>query len=234
MKQLARTLDQLADPVTVFFRNDDAGWEQDRLASLIALFAERGFPLDLAVIPAALDPATARELLALRRTWPALGLHQHGYAHINHERSGGRKCEFGEARPLARQLADVIAGRERLNGLLGDWDPIFTPPWNRCSAELCLALGDHGFALLSTDRQRGDAGAITQLPVQLDWNRARREGQLEAKLCTLFETARGPAGIMFHHATMDQPAREELAVFLDVLSECSTIEALPMRHWLGE
>ncbi len=51
MKQLARTLDKLTGQVAIFFRDDDAGWEQDRLTSLVSLFAQRGLPLDLAVIP---------------------------------------------------------------------------------------------------------------------------------------------------------------------------------------
>lgn len=234
MSKLARTIERLPGQVTVFFRCDDGGWEQEKFAKLAGLFDDRKLPLDLAVIPAALDPQNAAELQDMRRDHPALGLHQHGYAHVNHEHTGNRKCEFGEARPLARQVADVIAGRERLNALLGDCDPIFTPPWNRCSSGLCHELADHGFALLSTDGRRSDAGVIGQLPVSLDWDRARRENRAEDRLCELLETSRGPIGIMLHHATMDDEARSQLSVVLDTLAASQKIEALPMRHWLGE
>lgn len=234
MKQLAQTLGRLEAPVHLFFRCDDAGWDQPALESLAMLFAERDLPLDLAVIPAALDPETAQGLLALRQMLPSLGLHQHGYAHVNHQPAAERKCEFGPARPVQRQIADVIAGRERLNALLGDWDPIFTPPWNRCSAELAGALGDHGFVLLSTDGHRTDAGAIGQLPVCFDWDRMRREDRTEERLCELFEAPQGPLGIMLHHAAMDDAARTDLAGLLDLIANCPSIEPLPMRHWIGE
>ena len=43
----------------------------------------------------------------------ASALHQHGLAHVNHEREG-RKCEFGPARAAAAQRRDIAAGRARL------------------------------------------------------------------------------------------------------------------------
>ncbi len=194
MKALEAKLATLDAPVELFFRNDDAGWAQDRLEALIELFAARQVPLDCAVIPASLDAPTARDLCALRNAFPLLGLHQHGYAHSNHEPADSRKCEFGPARPLERQLADVIAGRERLDGLLGAWDPIFTPPWNRCSAATLQGLASHGFALVSTDRHRDDLGTIAQLPVTLDWQRAQREGRLEAALIAALARHPRPRG----------------------------------------
>src|ERR671910_917935 len=112
-----------AAPVPVFFRDEDPGG-----ASVV--------PVDLAVIPCALGPELARELLARD-----VGLHQHGLAHANHEREG-RKHEFGPSRAAARQRADIAAGRARLEALLGDRvGPIFTPPWNRCTIATgrCLA-----------------------------------------------------------------------------------------------
>src|SRR3954447_1568726 len=104
-----------------FFRDDDAGWGDERLIALLDVFEARATWVDLAVIPAALGTGLACELLARER----VGLHQHGFAHANHEREGRRKCEFGAARPAARQLADIGAGRSRLQALLGDrLDPV--------------------------------------------------------------------------------------------------------------
>lgn len=234
MTALAFALARLTAPVEVFFRNDDAGWAQDRLSALVAVFADRDLPIDCAVIPAALDEATAHELCALRAAYPLLGLHQHGFAHANHEPAGSRKCEFGLSRPPDRQLADIIAGRERLDGLLGRWDRIFTPPWNRCSAAALGQLRAHGFALLSTDRLSDEVDLIAQLPVTLDWQRAQREGRLDTALAAAFTNTDAPVGIMLHHGEMDAGARDELACALDLIAATPLVRAQPMRRWIGE
>lgn len=234
MTAFETALTRLTAPVEVFFRNDDAGWAQDRLAALVAVFADRGLPIDCAVIPAALDEVTAQELRALRDAFPLLGLHQHGFAHANHEPAGSRKCEFGPSRPADRQLADIIAGRERLDGLLGRWDRIFTPPWNRCSAATLGQLRAHGFALLSADRLSDEVGTIAQLPVTLDWQRAQREGGLDAALAAAFTNAAAPIGIMLHHGEMDAEARDRLARALDLIAATPLVRAHPMRRWIGE
>jgi hypothetical protein len=87
---LRATLDREPGPTTFFFRDDDAGWCDERLFALLEVFERRGAPLDLAVIPQALSAKLARELGAWWRAMP-LGVHQHGFAHLNHELLG-RKC----------------------------------------------------------------------------------------------------------------------------------------------
>src|SRR5918912_1563742 len=103
-------LDAAAGPVEVFFRDDDAGWSDGRLLDLLDAFADRCVVLDLAVIPAALEPWLAGELRD-RADLGEVRLHQHGYAHVNHE-PAGRKCEFGPSRGRAAQAGDIAAGRE--------------------------------------------------------------------------------------------------------------------------
>ena len=49
-------------PVPVFFRDDDAGWDDTRLFELLDRFAACSLPVDLAVIPMELDLAPAGEL----------------------------------------------------------------------------------------------------------------------------------------------------------------------------
>ena len=145
-------LDAAPAPVPVFFRDDDAGWGDERLLALLDAFAERELPVDLAVIPRELDAGLARELRAR-----PVGLHQHGLAHVNHEREG-RKCEFGPARDAAAQRRDIAEGRERLTGLLGDRvDPIFTPPWNRCTTDTGRVLAELGFSRAVARGARGAA-----------------------------------------------------------------------------
>ena len=152
----------------VFFRDDDAGWDDARLFDLLDLFDSRGVPLDLAVIPEELDAGLAR---ALSRG--ASALHQHGFAHVNHEREG-RKCEFGPARDVVDQVRDIVAGQQRMRVLLGDRvDPIFTPPWNRCTPDTGRALAPLGFEVLSRESRAEPLGepGLLELPVSVDFVR---------------------------------------------------------------
>ncbi len=171
---VAEALDAAPAAVRVFFRDDDAGWSDDRLRVLLDRFAAHGLPLDLAVIPKALRGSLARELRA--RAGDRLALHQHGLAHANHEPEG-RKFEFGPSRSRDAQRADIEAGRELLFERLGELvQPIFTPPWNRCTAETGEVLVELGFTALSRDRTAGRLGlpGLAELPIDVDWFATRR------------------------------------------------------------
>ncbi len=206
-------LDSAPSAVPVFFRDDDAGWGHARLLVLLDAFAERGLPVDVAVIPAELDAGLARELR--ERT---VGLHQHGLAHVNHEREG-RRCEFGPARGAAVQRRDIAAGRERLADRLGDRvDPIFTPPWNRCTADTGRVLADLGFSVLSREARAEPLGVpgLLELPVSVDYVRLSPE-----ELGTRIAAAIGdgaPVGLMFHHAVMDGADLRRAADLLSLLA----------------
>ena len=91
--------------------------------------------IDLAVIPMELSPRLARQLQARSESERrVISWHQHGFAHANHE-STERKHEFGPSRPGWLQRRDVVEGQARVRDLLGNSDPIFTPPWNRCTRQ---------------------------------------------------------------------------------------------------
>ena len=209
LQPVEEALDAAREPVRVFFRDDDAGWDDARLLALLDVFASHELPVDLAVIPLELDAGLARELAAR----PKVGLHQHGLAHANHERAG-RKCEFGAARGLEAQRRDIEAGRARLADLLGDRvDPIFTPPWNRCTADTGAALAELGFRVLSRESRAEPLGVpgLLELPIHVDWVRLPPL-ELGARIAAAIR-AGGPVGLMFHHAVM-----EDLRPLSDLLS----------------
>jgi hypothetical protein len=239
LEPLRAALDRAPEPVTVFFRDDDAGWRDDRLRTLLDLFAARDVPIDLAAIPLDATPALAAELCA-RADAGLVGVHQHGFAHVNHEREG-RKCEFGPSRDLDAQLADIRAGRERLGELFGAaLQPMFTPPWNRCTADTGAALLELGVGVLSRDRTAVPLAlpGLAELPVQVDWF-AKRKGERLGRAAVgeqLGARAAEPAplGVMLHHAEMEDEDMAATAELLDLVSAHGSARCLSMAAVLAE
>jgi hypothetical protein len=211
LRNLLTSLAQAAEPVEVFFRDDDAGWADERLLELIDRFCEHALPLDLAVIPAELTEELAAQLIAR-----PVGLHQHGYAHTNHQLEG-RKCEFGPARSRSQQLEDIARGRERLQSWLGArLDPFFTPPWNRCTVDTGSVLAELEFALLSRESKAEPLGALPELPVHLDVARLSAS-ELDERFAALVGAGE-PIGVMFHHAVMEPAEMARASALLELLA----------------
>jgi len=237
LEPLRRVLDAAPGEVEFFFRDDDAGWRDDRVHALLSLFERYAVPLDLAVIPTALGADLARELSARLHAAPKLlGVHQHGYSHCNHE-AGGRKCEFGDARSRATQRRDLAAGAAMLRESFGSRvDPIFTPPWNRCNAATVDCLVELEYDALSRDRGAAplDPRGLCELPVDIDWCKAlapapQAREQLGRALASAAASARA-AGVMLHHAVMTDADLAPLAELLRLLSSHPASRCLLMRE----
>lgn len=235
---LRAALDAAPVPIDFFLRDDDAGWNDPRLFALLDCTAHAGVPIDLAVIPQATSAALATALCAHKAAAPRLiGLHQHGFAHVNHE-SEGRKCEFGAARSVDAQLDDLIGGRERLLELFsGGLDPFFTPPWNRCGEATPVLLAELGFAALSRSRGAPLQSALPELPVDVDWCKHRRPGgegiaRIAAELAQRV-AAGGPVGLMLHHAVMDDDDLRLLSTLFAQTTGHAQARWRPMRELLG-
>jgi peptidoglycan/xylan/chitin deacetylase (PgdA/CDA1 family) len=216
-------------PADVFFRDDDAGWRDDRLFALLRVFDEHDSPLDVAVIPAALTEAAAAVLRA--RAGPRLGLHQHGFAHRNHE-PVGRKHEFGPSRSRADQRRDIEDGAARLRRLLGDAldADTFTPPWNRCTEITGRCLRELGFRTLS--RESGTAPlelpGLRELPVDVDWCRLEPAAVADRLAAAIAQPR--PAGVMLHHAVMDAADRARVGDLLTLLQRHGNARRRLMRE----
>jgi peptidoglycan/xylan/chitin deacetylase (PgdA/CDA1 family) len=216
-------LDAAPAPVDVFFRDDDAGWGTDRLLALLDVFARHDVPLDLAVIPTALDEQLAAELLR-RAASQRVHLHQHGYAHDNHE-PDGRKYEFGPHRSRDEQQRDIAAGAARLRDLLGVTQPIFTPPWNRCTADTGRALVALGFEVLPREARAEPLGidGLAEIPIRVDWVKADATQRLASAI-----GEGGRTGVMFHHAAMDAGALARADELLALLARDDRVRAAPI------
>lgn len=212
-------LDRAQAPVRFFLRDDDAGWDDARLFGLLDCVEQAGVAIDLAVIPQVVHDRLAKELCARRDAAPDhLGLHQHGHAHLNHE-AEGRKCEFGPSRPVEAQRRDIVTGRARLAECFGGrLDRIFTPPWNRCTAETPALLAELGFAALSRDAGAFKQQALPEIPVHVDWCKERRtdrSGRTLAEAIARHVVAGNTVGVMLHHAQMEA---SDLALLLTWLT----------------
>jgi hypothetical protein len=244
---LHAALDAAPAPVSFFLRDDDGGWDDAHLLALLDTTERAGVPIDLAMIPCATSDALAASLvLRLRAAPDRVGVHQHGFAHANHE-SSGRKCEFGGARGIDAQRDDLAAGRKRLRAHFGSaLDAIFTPPWNRCSPATPALLADLGFRALSRDRPRDNDSAaqrwLPEIAVDLDWSKqlrlAAQHGDDDAlpriahelARCIAEHGARSPIGVMLHHADMQPAHLAQLEALLRGVKAHPRARWLPMRE----
>jgi hypothetical protein len=235
-------LDASASPVDFFLRDDDAGWDDERLFALLRCTERARVPIDLALIPQATGVALAAELRAcFDAAGGQIGLHQHGHSHHNHETTE-RKCEFGPTRDLDAQRRDLVAGREHLRTLFGArLDAFFTPPWNRCSVATPSLLAELGYAGLSRDRTAFPQQDLPELAVDVDWCRQQRlalergEGTGDAIAFELARHVRAGAtlGLMLHHAQMSDVELECLQTWLSAWARHPNARWCPMRELLG-
>ncbi len=167
-----------------------------------------------------------------------VGVHQHGYAHTNHEQAG-RKCEFGAARDADAQAADIAAGR----GAPGR--RVSARPSTRCSrrrgtvarATTAGAVLAAGHRVLSRDVSAGrlDVPGLAEVPVTVDWS-ARRKGvprrPLERGRAIASGIAGGgPVGVMLHHAVLVPRDRAELGRLLAAVTasgRCARRRSAPL------
>ena len=224
-------------PVTFFVRDDDAGWGDERLHRLLDITQSFNVPIDIAAIPDAVSAALARDLRhAVGQADAIVSVHQHGFAHVNHE-PNGRKAEFGPSRSAAHQRGDIAAGREKLQDAFGvALAPIFTPPWNRCTATTVDALVELGFEMLSRDAGAPvlSARGLEELPVHLDWtgHHGTRQGPAAwgATIASCITVADGPLGLMLHHAAMAGNDRRLLSELLELLTTHENVRLRSMTQ----
>ena len=243
LSPVLRALDARSEPLICFVRDDDAGWDDDALLALLDTMAAAGVAIDLAVIPQATGTALATELCRRADAAPArLGLHQHGYAHANHETTG-RRCEFGDNRPPDAQRRDVVRGRALLRDLFGlRLDDIFTPPWNRCAPGTPALLAEAGLAALSRDHTAPPQHHLPELAVDIDWCKHRSgsgvdAGALAHTLLAAVQSRQAgtqPLGLMLHHAQMPAADLRLLARWLPALARHPQLRFMAMRDVLAD
>jgi len=235
------TLDSVSKPINFFFRDDDAGWNNDELLVLLDFFESHEVPIDIAVIPRFLNEDILNLIRPrVKRSPQIIDAHQHGYAHVNHEQAG-RKSEFGNARSFAQQLIDIRTGRFLFEEAFGVATfSIFTPPWNRCTEVTARCLQEAGFQVVSRDLTATpfQGPGLIELPISIDWF-GKHKGdrltfeELGAQTANAIST-QPQVGIMLHHAVMKQSDFEHLHNLLSLLSTHSNASYRLMKDIVGQ
>lgn len=227
---MAAELDRLSSalalrdaPLTLWWRDDDAGAADPRLGRLLSLAERASIPLALAVIPARLEPGTIDKVAA----HPTVTVAQHGWSHANHGAPGERKIELGgkvNDRDLIRSLA---FGYDLLTRTFGSRvAPVIVPPWNRFAERLEVPLENLGFRAVSGLASGAPRrGLLPRIDVHLDamqWRPAARWlglGDIVGRLCRLLAAGASTIGLMTHHLRMNENDFEELQALLRFLAE---------------
>lgn len=232
-----QALDQAQSPVQCFFRDDDAGWDDQRLFELLNLFRQYEVPIDLAVIPTCLSKDLIGRLkLRIYKQDQKIGLHQHGYSHTNHQ-TEGRKCEFGDSREPDQQFSDIEIGQQILKQSFHDsLQAFFTPPWNRCTQATVDVLESLGFSALSRDSSASPLqfNQLREIPVHIDWFCKRKGVRVDFNRIGLQMAEHiqqhNTLGIMLHHQITDAEERNVLAELLNFLTRHESIQLSLMKE----
>jgi len=224
----------------VFFRADDVGAGGRAFEALCQLFQHHNIPLAMSVVPAWLSAARQRQLFECAPLeGPLWGWHQHGWRHVNWQRSG-KKAEFGDHRPFEKQWRDIWQGRQKMLNVFQDYFiPVFTPPWNRLSVSTIKILQQLDFRAVSIPKPLpkglNAATGLKNLRVQLDLH-TRKTKDREQDFQNLLEelTAalgrKEPSGIVIHHQRMTPFAFRFLDKLLRVLTDRGQVAFLSMRE----
>ncbi len=220
----------------VWWRDDDATLPSPALDRLLALSAEFGIPLHLAVIPQPATDALARRLLSEPRVFVL----PHGWQHRNHAPADQKKAEFGAHRKVRIMLEEIAAGWHRISEMFsGQALPVFTPPWNRISPEVVARLPEIGLRAVSTFGPRkaklGTAG-VRQVNTHIDpiaWHAggglldvkqldAQMAAELQSRRSGLFDNSE-PYGLLTHHLVQDEATWSFTEALLQTFTQCGVI-----------
>ena len=215
-EEISRARD-LGRSVEFWWRDDDTAGPAPALDRLLALSADAGVPVALAVVPLSADPAWRAQFGA------QVSVLQHGADHANRAAPGEKKTEFSASEAPQAALARLVAARKRLEAQAADrFVPVLAPPWNRLPQQLVPRLAGAGFRGLSQYGQRPSAEpsrGLRQVNTHVDiiaWRSGRGfVGEPEALRAASRHLAAKRAGSadpdeatgwLTHHACHDEPA----------------------------
>jgi hypothetical protein len=207
-------------PPTLFFRDDDLGWDQPSLKRMLDIFKLRNHKLNAAAIPTECQSLklTASDFKEYKGS---LEISTHGFAHQAHS-SIPKKSEYAPDRSTQEVLSELWLGKEILSVAFDElYFPAFTPPWNRIDDKFLPALSTTGYRCLSRYGQP-QSNLINEINVTLDlhtdkknqWQNVELIGaEIERQLQT-----NSRVGIMLHHCKMSDKDFDNLDLLLQDLN----------------
>lgn len=211
----------MTQPVTIWWRDDDATEDTAALDRLLQLKRRWRVPLSLAVIP-----EKAQTSLAYAVQEKDIDILVHGFAHVNHASPNERKAEFTLNRDIATMRNELAEGLAKLKRLLPQALPVFVPPWNRFPNALMDELPRTGYGGVSawgpeSEGAKQNGLTIANMHIDLiDWRNGAAAKPFQT-LKTELETrvASGPIGILTHHLQMQDAAFDALDRLFSVIAE---------------
>lgn len=221
----------------VFLRDDDAAAATPEFRRLFRFLAAENLPAVYAVIPALASPALVRFLKSRPGAGTLFEAAQHGLNHKDHCGNRFMRQEFGPARTLAEQLADMRAGRDLMRKTFGRlFVPVFVPPFHTYNSDTVKAAAAAGLKGLSASKPSPAlAGSgLAFLRTRVDVNEygldlRPRPLSLERLKAKTVEALKAPGGfgVYFHHAHIkgkDFEVFRAYAAFLKALAGRGLLE----------
>lgn len=224
---------------TFWWRDDDAGADEESLRSLLLQRGRLDVPLALAVVPEWLDPAVAQ---MIREADDVVAL-QHGVSHADRTSGSRRRMELAsEALASGLRQALIRSRKALLLSMRPTMIDVMVPPWNRIDDDVLSILPGCGFSGLSVcgPRHRQYQGGLLVNNVHIDiidWKAGRRFageetclraaiGHLAKRRLDTVDPAEA-TGLMTHHLVHDGPCRAFIERFV------GTTRDHPAAHWLS-
>lgn len=237
LSQIKTLISKIESPVIMFFRADDIGTPCRYQTKLLELFIKHEIPLCVAMIPTQMTPVIwdcIKEVC--ENKLDLFCWHQHGYEHINHNGTTGKKYEFGKSRTFIEKYQDITKGQIRLKIILEDrLFPAFTPPWNIADVETLEILKLQNFKVISRSSSASIAipMQLKELSINIDLHTRKEDTVEEAweNLITEFTYAfqTKQCGIMIHHTKMNESALIFLDFFLTTIKENTLIKVITFK-----
>ena len=229
-QSLREELDLWQEPVSFWWRDDDAVADTPSLQKLIATQQENpSIPLHLASIPQLLETS----LPPLVKSSPNVWILQHGFSHQNNASTGERKIELGGDQDQSILRENLASGRGILKQNFADrYLDVLVPPWNRVNATALSAIDSlHYLALSGLGLDKNQRDETPRLNVHIDiinWKQrcfVGTEACLE-KIVNQLKIRRTepahrhePLGLMTHHLAHDDDCWKFLSDFLQLTTE---------------
>lgn len=213
-----------------WFRDDDAGIDDDSLEILINYLNNLNIPILIAAIPTKTNSILATKL----KKYPNVLIGQHGYSHEN--KSLKDQSEYPNNRNLEEVKKELSIGRKKLQEeFQTQYLDIFIPPWFEISKDTIELLKKENYIAMSNywENQINEFNLIEancQIDL-IDWDKAYTFGGEDFVLAQIInelqkEKTEYNIGILLHHERIGKESYYFLDKLIKIIQTYSTIVSI--------